>query len=69
MYFLGADLMKKMLTLIRKTCIAFLMLYGFNVIMNSFEVYIPINMVTTGAVSALGIPGIVSLVAVFLIVK
>jgi len=62
-------MLKKIMMVLKKTCVAFLMLYSFNVIASGVGVYIPINFITTGAVFTLGLPGLLSLVAVFFITK
>lgn len=60
---------KKIYTLVRKIVLAFLMLYAFNYLLSSLRIYIPINLVTVGVVTFLGIPGLSSLIILFFIVK
>lgn len=55
--------------ILKKVCLGFLILYGFNLIVSAADVFIPINVVTVGAVSSLGIPGLFSLVAIYFITK
>ncbi len=60
---------KKIINLCRKVVVAFLMLYGFNLLVNSINIFIPINYITVGTVTFLGVPGLLSLVAMFFIIK
>lgn len=56
---------RKVIKILRKICIAFIMLYGLNLILTSVDIFIPINIVTLGLVAFLGIPGILGLVVVY----
>ena len=68
--FIGEQTMiKKIVSLIKKVVFAFLVLYGLNLFVNSFNVMIPINVFTIGTVTFLGVPGVFSLVAMFFIVR
>lgn len=60
---------KKMFLALKKIVLAFLMLYGLNYFLLSLQIYIPINIITVGVVSLLGIPGLSSLIILFFIVK
>jgi len=60
---------KKLITVLRKIVVAFLLLYGLNYFITSLHIYIPINLFTVGIVSLLGIPGLSSLIILFFIVK
>ena len=60
---------KKIYTVVRKIVLAFLMLYAFNYFLSSLSIYIPINLVTVGIITFLGIPGLSSLIILFFIVK
>jgi len=60
---------KKIIAIVRKVVVAFLLLYGLNYFINSLHIYIPINIFTLGIVSLLGIPGLSSLIILFFIVK
>ena len=53
---------------VRKICMAFVMLYGLNLILASVNIFIPINIVTIGLVSLLGSPGILGLVATYFLI-
>ena len=68
--FIGEQTMiKKIVSLIKKVVFAFLVLYGLNLFVNSFNVMIPINVFTIGTVTFLGVPGLVSLVVMFFMTK
>lgn len=60
---------KKIIKVVRKLIFGFLILYGFNFILSSADVFVPINVITVGTVSALGFPGLFSLVAVYFLTK
>jgi len=60
---------KKIYVIVRKVVLAFLMLYGLNYFLSSLHIYVPINLITVGVVSFLGVPGLSSLIILFFIVK
>ena len=62
-------MVKKVISLVKKFIFAFLLLYGLNLFTNSLNVVIPINVFTLGTVTFLGVPGLVSLVAMFFMTK
>ncbi len=62
-------MIKKIISLVKKFIFAFLLLYGLNLCINSLNVIIPINVFTLGTVTFLGVPGLVSLVAMFFMTK
>lgn len=62
-------MLKKVYAVIKKIVFAFLMLYGLNYFISSLQIYIPINVITVGVVSLLGIPGLSSLIILYFIVK
>ncbi len=62
-------MLKKIYAVIKKIVFAFLMLYGLNYFISSLQIYIPINVITVGVVSLLGIPGLSSLIILYFIVK
>lgn len=59
--------MKTLLKIIRKIVFAFAVLYGFNIIMESLRLFIPINIYTVTAVATLGFPGLFILVGLSII--
>mgnify|MGYP005807498763 FL=1 len=62
-------MIKKIYTIVKKIVFAFLMLYGLNYFISSLQIYIPINVITVGVVSLLGVPGLSSLIILYFIVK
>ena len=62
-------MLKKIYAVIKKIVFAFLMLYGLNYFISSLQIYIPVNVITVGVVSLLGIPGLSSLIILYFIVK
>ncbi len=62
-------MVKKIVSLVKKFVFAFVLLYGLNLCINSLNVLIPINLFTLGTVTFLGVPGLVSLVAIFFMTK
>jgi pro-sigmaK processing inhibitor BofA len=61
-------MVKKILKIIRKICVAFIMLYGLNIILSSANIFIPINIITLTLVTILGVPGILGLVATYFLI-
>lgn len=62
-------MISKIIKIFKKVIIAFLLLYGFNLILNSLNIFIPINVSTVVTVSFLGIPGYLTLLGMFFITK
>ncbi len=62
-------MLKKVIAIVKKIVFAFLLLYGLNVLVNSLNITIPINIFSLGIVSFLGVPGLVSLVVIFFIIR
>ncbi len=60
--------MKIIVKVVKKICLAVIMLYGLNVALSSTEVIVPINLVSIGVVTALNIPGIIGLLIMQLII-
>jgi pro-sigmaK processing inhibitor BofA len=59
--------MKAIYKIIKKIIFAFAVLYGFNIIMESLKLFIPINLYTTTLVALLGFPGLFVLVGLLII--
>ena len=53
--------MKKVLSLLKKVILSFIILYGYNLIVSNFNMVIPINIITVGVVAILGVPSLVAL--------
>ena len=54
--------------LVKKLCLAFVMLYIVNVILTGVNIFIPINIITLSLVTLLGMPSIIGLVAIFFLI-
>ena len=61
-------MVKKITKIIRKLCIAFVMLYGLNLILSGMNIFIPINIITLILVTLLGTPGILGLVVTYFLI-
>lgn len=61
-------MIKIIVKIIKRLIMAFLILYGLNVMLTGMKFYIPINVLTVGIITLLGIPGILGLIIMFLIV-
>jgi len=59
--------MKILYILFKKIIFAFTILYSFNIIMESLNLFIPLNIYTLGAVSLLDFPGLFILVGLLMI--
>ena len=59
---------KNTLKILSKLCFAFVMLYGLKLILSGINIFIPINLITIVLVTLLGSPGILGLVAVYLLI-
>ena len=59
---------KKVLKILGKLCFAFISVYGLNLILSGVNIFIPINIITIVLVTLLGTPGILGLVAVYLLI-
>lgn len=55
-------MLKTIIKIIRKIIMAFLILYGLNVMLAGLNFYLPINVITVGAISLLGAPGLLGLI-------
>lgn len=61
--------MKKILMVIRKIVVGFCIIYAFNLVVTGLDIFIPINFITVGVVSILGMPGLLALVGVYFVLK
>ena len=55
--------------LLKRVIMAFLIIYGLNVMLSGLNFYIPLNLITISTVSLLGSPGLLGLVTMFLVLK
>ncbi len=61
-------MINKLVKILKKICIAFVMLYGLNLILSGIDIFIPINIITLSLVTLLGTPGILGLVVTYFII-
>ena len=59
----------KLGALIKKILFAFGLIYGINIVLKNTGVYIPINIITLCITSFLGVPGLLSIFAIFFIIN
>ncbi len=59
--------MKFLYKLFRRLVVSFGILYAYNILMNHFNLPIPINIYTIGITTILGIPGFLGLIVFYLI--
>lgn len=56
-----------MFKIVKRILFAFAVLYGFNIIMESLKLFIPLNIYTLSTVAVLGFPGLFVLVGILMI--
>jgi len=61
-------MLKKILSLIKKIVFSVFLIYGFNLIASPLNLIIPINLITVGLITILGVPALLSLILVYFIV-
>lgn len=61
--------MNKVLKVLKRITFSFAALYSFNILLSSFNLNIAVNPISLGVVSALGVPGMISLVIIKAIIK
>lgn len=59
--------MKKIINLLKKIILSFVILYSFNTIGSNFSLVIPINVITLSLVTFLGFPALLSLILLLVI--
>ena len=59
---------KKLFSLIKKIVFSVFLIYGFNLIAQPLNLIIPINIITVGLITILGVPALLSLILVYFIV-
>lgn len=59
--------MKHIYKITKRIIFAFAILYGFNIMMESLKLFIPINIYTVSSVAVLGFPGLFVLVGLLII--
>lgn len=66
---MGDKMKSKLGTILKKITFAFGIIYGINVVLKNTGIYIPINIITLGIASFLGVPGLLSIFAIFFIIN
>ena len=66
---MGDILKNKLGAILKKIVFAFGIIYGVNILLNNIGIYIPINIISIGVASFLGVPGLLSLFAIFYIIN
>lgn len=61
-------MLKKIFSLIKKIVFSVFLIYGFNLISAPLNLIIPINVITVGFITLLGLPALLSLILVYFIV-
>lgn len=61
-------MIKKLLNFFKKIVFSAFLIYGYNLIASPINLVIPINIITVVLVAILGIPALLSLIAIFFIV-
>lgn len=59
----------KLGTLLKKIVFAFGIIYGINIMLNNVGINIPINIITLAITTFLGVPGLLSIFAIFFIIN
>ena len=61
-------MLKKIFELIKKIVFSVFIIYGFNLIAEPLNLVIPINIITVGLITILGMPALLSLILIYFIV-
>ena len=61
-------MLKKIFNLIKKIVFSVFLIYGFNLIAAPLNLIIPINIITVGFITLLGLPALLSLILVYFLV-
>jgi len=61
-------MLKKIFNLLKKIVFSAFLIYGYNLLAAPLNIIIPINIITVGFITVLGLPALISLIAIFLIV-
>lgn len=62
------NMLKKLFYIIKKIVVSICILYGLNLIISAVNVIIPINITTILTTTVLGIPGLFSIIILYLII-
>ena len=69
MFYRGILMVRIIVKLIKQVIMAYLIIYGLNVMLSGLNFYIPLNLITISTVSLLVSPGLLCLVTMFLVLK
>lgn len=58
-----------LLKFIKNIILAFCYIYGFDIIASGLNIFIPINIITLGIVTILGLPGLLALIGLYFVFK
>lgn len=62
--------MKKVIfEVVKRVVIAICLIYAFDMLVTSLKIFIPINFITIGVVSILGMSGLLALVSIFFVLS
>ena len=61
-------MLKSLFNLLKKIVFSVFLIYGFNLIASPLNLIIPINIITVGTITLLGMPALLSLIAIYFIV-
>lgn len=61
-------MIKKIFSIIKKILFSIFLIYGYNLIASPLNLIVPINMITVGLITILGLPAFFSLIVILLIV-
>lgn len=61
-------MLKNVLKLLKRIIIYSFLLYGYNIIIEPLNLYIPINFITVGALSILGVPALFCLIFILIFI-
>lgn len=59
---------KFIIKIVKRIIMAFLILYGLNMMLTGINFIIPINLITVGTIALLGMPGLMGLVIIIFII-
>ena len=54
--------------MIKKIILAICLIYAFNLLVTGLKIFIPINYITVGVVSFLGMSGLLALIAIYFVI-
>lgn len=58
---------KFIIKLLKKVVVAICFIYAFNLVASGLDIFIPINLITIGVVTLLGMCGLLSLIAIYFV--